>query len=321
MLKVLVTGGAGFIGGHLTDRLVSSGLDVVVLDNLFSGSTKNIKDCLGVAGFRFVNGDMCDYEVLKALVADVDCVVHLAAVTSVPLSVKDPSLTHEVNVTGTLNLLRACLEGDVKRFVFASSCAVYGEPRYLPVDEEHPTSPISPYAASKLAAEHYLQVFHEAYGLRTVVLRLFNVYGPRQGLNGEGGVIPRFMECLRCSSPLPIYGDGSQTRDFVCVGDVVDAFVLALNRVNAVGEIFNVGSGESTSVNTLAETVLSLADHDSGLVYKEPRLGDIKHSFADIEKAKKILGYEPKTEIRAGLKKAYEWILENKDRIEASVTF
>lgn len=311
MLKVLVSGGAGFIGSHVADRLVRRGLDVDVLDNLFAGSTKNIEDLLGVGSFRFVKGDVRDFDVLKALVADVDCVVHLAAVTSVPLSMKDPSLTHEVNVTGTLNLLRACLESDVKRFVFASSCAVYGEPRYLPVDEEHPASPISPYATSKLASEHYLRVFHEAYGLRTVVLRLFNVYGPRQGLNGEGGVIPEFMECLRRGLPLTIYDDGLQTRDFVHVCDVVDAFVLSLEQANAVGEVFNVGSGESTSVGDLAQTVLSLADHDSGLVYEESRSGDIKHSCASIEKAKKMLGYVPKIAVQEGLKTLIQKRTEN----------
>jgi UDP-glucose 4-epimerase len=301
MPRVLVTGGAGFIGSHLVDRLASSRLDVVVLDNLFSGSLKNIEAHSGIEGFSFVNGDVRDFDVLKPLVVDADCVVHLAAVTSVPLSLKDPSLAHEVNATGTLNLLRACLEGDVERFVFASSCAVYGEPRYIPIDEEHPTSPIAPYAASKLAAEHYLQAFHEAYGLRTVVLRLFNVYGSRQGLNGEGGVVAKFFESLRCRLPLPIYGDGTQTRDFVYVDDVVDAFILALKSANAVGEVFNIGSGTSTSVSGLAEKLLDLAGSNLGVVNEKPRLGDIKHSLANIEKAKKMQGYAPKTPLQEGL--------------------
>lgn len=304
--RVLVTGGAGFIGGHVVDRLLSDGVEVDVLDNLMSGSMKNVEGHLGCDGFRFFKGDVRDYDVLKPLAAEADCVVHLAAVSGISFSLKEPLLTDDVNVSGTLNLLRACLDGGVKRFVFASSGAVYGEPRYLPVDEEHPASPISPYGASKLAGEHYAQVFCETHGLKTVALRLFNVYGSRQGLNGEGGVIARFMECLSRGKPLTVYGDGSQTRDFVHVSDVVDAFVLSLKEANAAGEVFNVGSGHGTSVSELAETVLNLAEHDSRLVYEEPRVGDIKHSRASIEKARKVLGYAPKVMLQRGLKTLFQ---------------
>jgi UDP-glucose 4-epimerase len=277
-------------------------VNVVVLDNLYGGSSKNVEAHIENSHFRFVNGDVRDFEVLKRLVADVDCVVHFAAVTSVPFSVKEPVLTHEVNVAGTLNLLKACLDSKVERFVFTSSCAVYGEPHYLPVNEDHPVFPVSPYATSKLTAEHYCRVFFKSYGLKTVVLRLFNVYGLGQGVNGEGGVIAKFMEHLRLGLPLIIYGDGEQTRDFVHVEDVVDAVLLVLKNKDIEGEVFNVGSGSCTSINNLAKNVIELAPANLGVAYGEHRLGDVRHSFANIEKARKELGYEPKISLHEGLK-------------------
>jgi len=302
MERVLITGGAGFIGSHLVNRLMDGNVNVIVLDNLFSGSLKNVEAHIEDSRFRFVNGDVRDFEVLKRLVTEVECVIHLAAVTSVPFSVEEPVLTHEVNVTGTLNLLKACLDSEVEHFVFASSCAVYGESHYLPINEEHPVSPISPYATSKLAAEHYCRVFHESYGLKAVVLRLFNVYGPYQDAKGENGVVAKFMEHLRRGLPLIIYGDGEQTRDFVHVEDVVDAVLLVLKHEATIGEVFNIGSGKPTSVNELAKDVLDLAGVNLGVKYEKPRLGDVKHSFANIEKAGKKLGYEPTILLHKGLK-------------------
>jgi UDP-glucose 4-epimerase len=300
--RVLVTGGAGFIGGHLVDRLLADRVKVDALDSLMSGSMKDVEGHLSRAGFRFFRGDVCDSDVLKSLVSEADCVVHLAAVSSVSLSLRKPALTDEVNASGTLNVLKACVDGGVKRFVFASSAAVYGEPSYVPIDEEHPTVPLSPYGASKLAGERHVQGFCEAHGLKTVVLRLFNVYGPRQGLNCEGDVIARFMDCLHSGRPLTVHGDGSQTRDFVHVKDVVEAFVLSLKKEEAAGEVFNVGSGRGTSVTELAEAVLGLGGRDLGLVYEKPRKGEIKHSWANIEKAGKMLGYAPKVTLQRGLK-------------------
>ena len=300
--KVLVTGGAGFIGSHLVSRLLNDGLDVVALDNLFTGKLENIKTHLDNSHLHFVKGDMRTRSVLNRSVTQVDCVFHLAAIASVPFSVKDPLLTNDVNVTGTLNLLKACSDSGAKRFVFASSCAVYGEPHCLPLDEKHSTLPISPMAVSKLAAEHYCRIFHETYGLETVILRLFNVYGIRQSLGDEGAVIAKFIERLSNKAPLVIYGDGSQTRDFVHVNDVVEAFVLASQKEKAAGDVFNVGSGTSTTVNDLVKVLQNATGRHLEVKYEKPRLGDIKHSFANIEKAKKTLGYKPKVSLNLGLK-------------------
>ena len=300
---VLVTGGAGFIGSHLVDRLVCCGYGVRVVDDLSSGKLENIRDHVESGKVEFVEGDIRDVSVVERCVKDVDVAVHLAALISVPFSVEHPKVTFDVNVTGTLNLLRACAEAKVERFVFASSCAVYGEPEYLPVDEKHPTNPISPYAESKLAAEQYCLGFNERDLLSAVVLRFFNVYGVGQAVNDYSGVITKFIERCREGLPLVIYGDGSQTRDFVNVSNVVDAILLAMEKNGAEGEIFNVGFGRAVSVQELAETVLETAGVDLEIRHDKPRLGDIKHSYADVSKAEKLLGYRPTVSLKAGLRK------------------
>lgn len=300
--KILVTGGAGFIGSHLAEKLVTTGWKVSVVDDLSIGKIENLQDQIGSGKVQFVKGDIRDGKSMTKLVKGFDAVAHMAAIASVSFSIKNPVLANDVNANGTLNLLKACSDAGVKRFVLASSCAVYGEPHYLPIDEEHSTIPISPYAVSKLAAEHYCQVFHKVYGLETVVLRLFNVYGSRQNSAGEGGVVAKFAECLRSESPLTIYGNGSQTRDFVHVNDVVEAFILALKKPRLGGCVFNVGSGIPTSVRTLTELMLGLAGSNFGVINGTPRAGDIVHSFANVEKAEKMLGYAPKTTLQEGLK-------------------
>ena len=300
---VLVTGGAGFIGSHLVDRLVCCGYGVRVIDDLSSGKLENIRGHVESGKVEFVEGDIRDVSVVERCVKDVDVAVHLAALISVPFSVEHPKVTFDVNVTGTLNLLRACAEAKVERFVFASSCAVYGEPEYLPVDEEHPTNPISPYAESKLAAEQYCLGFNERELLSAVVLRFFNVYGVGQAVNDYSGVITKFIERCREGLPLVVYGDGTQTRDFVNVSNVVDAILLAMEKNGAEGEIFNVGFGRAVSVQELAETVLETAGVDLEIRHDKPRLGDIKHSYADVSKAEKLLGYRPTVSLKAGLLK------------------
>lgn len=300
--KVLVTGGAGFIGSHMVDRLVADGYGVRVIDNLSAGRLMNISGHLERGRVAFVEGDIRDASVAEKSVEGVDVVVHLAALTSVPLSVENPSFTFDVNVTGTMNLLRACAEAKVGKLVFVSSCAVYGEPKFLPVTEEHPTNPISPYAESKLAAEKFCLGFHEKELLRSVVLRLFNVYGPRQGVNDYCGVITRFIDRGRRGLPLVIYGDGWQTRDFVNIRDVVEAVSSAVESDYAEGEVFNIGFGVPTSVNELAETLLESAMLDLQVLHDEPLLGEIRHSYADISKAEKLLRYRPKVSLKDGLR-------------------
>ncbi len=300
--KVLVTGGAGFIGSHLVDRLVNEGYTVRVLDNLSTGKLKNISGHLSAGNVEFVQGDICDAELVRKTLKDINHVVHLAAVTSVPFSVENPDFTFDVNVRGTLNLLNSSIQEHVSRFVFASSCAVFGDPAVLPANEETPTSPISPYAQSKLLAERYLIGFSERQLLQSVALRFFNVYGPRQGMNEYSGVITRFIDRSKQGLPLTIYGDGSQTRDFVSVHDIVSAIILALNCREATGQIFTIGSGRKTSIEELAKTILELAGVDLEIRHENYRAGDIKDSYGDISKAKRLLGFEPRVSLHDGLR-------------------
>ena len=260
--RVLVTGGAGFIGSHLVKRLLKEGFEVVVLDNLSTGSLENLELCLENENLRFVKGSIIDEQAMREASKDVEAVFHLAAITSVPYSVEYPDVTREVNVDGTRKLLEECLSAGVERFIYVSSCAVYGEPEYLPIDEEHPARPVSPYAESKLEAERLCREFQKAYGLKTTIVRPFNVYGPRMKGGRYGGVIARFIERLRLNKPPIIYGDGTQTRDFVHVWDIINALMLTLNNQKAIGEIFNVASGVATSIGQLAKLVMELSGVD-----------------------------------------------------------
>jgi len=300
--RMLVTGGAGFIGSHLVTRLLKEGFEVVVLDNLSTGSLENLKPCLENKNFRFVKGSIIDEQAMREALKDVEAVFHLAAITSVPYSVEYPDITREVNVDGTRRLLEGCLSTGVERFIYVSSCAVYGEPEYLPIDEEHPTRPVSPYAESKLEGERLCMEVQKAYGLKTTIVRPFNVYGPRMKGGRYGGVIACFIERLRSNRPPIIYGDGTQTRDFLHVWDIINALMLTLNSQKAIGEIFNVASGVATSIGQLAKLVTELSGVD-GLkpLYRPARNGDIKHSYADIRKAKAWLGYEPKISLKEGI--------------------
>jgi UDP-glucose 4-epimerase len=299
--KVLVTGGAGFIGSHLVDRLVAEGYGVRVLDDLSAGKLENITAHLKAGSVDFVKGDIRDSAVVAKILGSVDVVVHFAALTSVTFSVEHPDLTFNVNVAGTQNLINACVEHAVSKFVFASSCAVYGDPEFLPVNETCKSNPISPYAESKLLGERYCLGVDKRQVLKPVVLRFFNVYGPRQGLNDYSGVITRFIDRVRQNKPLTVYGDGSQTRDFVSVHDIVEAVLASMRSVNAHGQVFNIGSGKPTSINELAKTILELAGVDLEIRHEKIRAGDIKDSYADISKAKKVLGYMPRVSLRAGL--------------------
>lgn len=300
MSKVLVTGGAGFIGSHLVDRLLLEGYEVTVLDNLSSGKTENLN--LKDAKLHFLKGDIRDAETVKKALKDVDVVFHLAAIIDVAFSVKEPLLVNDVNVNGSLNLLNESVRHHVKRFVFASSCAIYGEPIRVPIDEEHPTNPISPYAVSKLVVENYCQLFSKVYGLETICMRFFNVYGLRQESGSYSSVIIHFINRLRRGKPPIIFGDGSQTRDFVYVDDVVDALFKAMNLREGVGEKINIGSGRETSIRELAEVIIKkFGLKDVRPIYDSSRPYDVKRSCANIEKARRLLGYEPRVSLEDGL--------------------
>jgi len=299
--KVLVTGGAGFIGSHVVDRLVKDGYKVKVLDNLSSGKLDNIQGHLSSKRVDFVKGDIRDVSFVRKSLDGIGTVIHMAALVSVPLSIENPALTFDINLLGTLNMLRTSIEKHINRFVFISSCAVCGDPASLPVTEKTEAHPISPYAESKLIGERYCLGFSERQMLRSVVLRFFNVYGPRQGMNEYSGVITRFIERCKNKLPMTIYGDGFQTRDFVNVEDVARAVSISV-KSKVDGEVFNIGSGHATSINELAKTILELADIDLEICHEKSRSGDIRASYADISKARKLLGYKPQVSLRDGLR-------------------
>ena len=306
--EILVTGGAGFIGSHIVDRLLDEGFKVRVLDNLSTGETKNLAQHQNKKSFQFIEGDIRNFDLLKKTVKGVDAVIHEAALVSVTRSVENPLLSNEVNITGTVNLLKACVDAHIKRFIYASSCAVYGDTETLPNHENLAPKPLSPYAVDKLAAENYAKVFHDVYGLETVSLRYFNVYGPRQKYGPYSGVISIFINRLLENKPPIICGDGEQTRDFINVKDVVEANMLALSKRKAVGEVFNISTGEATTINKLTETIQKIMDKTSlKPVHAEPRPGDIKHSYGDISKARRNLEYEPKVQLEKGLSELVKW--------------
>jgi UDP-glucose-4-epimerase GalE len=301
--KVLVTGGAGFIGSCLVRELLGKGYSVVVLDNFCSGSWENLREFCGRSGFEVVEGDIRDRSVVRRVMRGADAVVHLPALIDVEASVSDPSETHNVNLNGTLNVLHEAVKAGVRRFVFASSTAVYGDVNPLPLREEYMVCPVSPYAASKAAAEGYCKAFNKCYGLETVVLRYFNVYGLGQKNSAYNGVITRFLENAFKGEPLIVYGDGCQTRDFIYVDDVVEATVLALENNGVEGETFNVCTGKPTSVNELVEVVRAIVGKDLNVVYSKPRKGDIQNNYGDPSKAEKTLGFKAQTTLKGGLGK------------------
>jgi nucleoside-diphosphate-sugar epimerase len=309
--KILVTGGAGFIGSHIVDKLMEKGFEVTVLDNLDSGHIENIESHQGKENFHFIKGDIRDLDLIKKTLKDVDVVFHEAALASVTLSVQNPILSNDINVTGTLNLLKASSDLGVKRFIYASSAAVYGDTKTPEKREDMSTNPRSPYGISKLAAEDYVKIFHRLYGLETVSLRYFNVYGPRQRFDLQcayGGVITIFTNRLLRDLPPIIFGDGEQTRDFVYIGDVVEANMLALEIKDAAGEAFNIGTGLSVSVNQIAETLKDIMNkHELKTVHADPRPADGRHGYANITKAEKTLGFHPKVSIKDGLVKLVDW--------------
>jgi UDP-glucose 4-epimerase len=311
-MKYLITGGAGFIGSHLAEALAGPH-DLVLLDNLSTGKRGNFRHLVGREGVTFVEGSVTDLPLLREVMEGVDGVFHEAALVSVPRSVKDPVATNEANVTGTVKLLAAARDAGVKAVVFASSSSVYGESAVLPKREDMPVAPLSPYAVSKAAGEQYLRVFGELYGIRTVSLRYFNVFGPRQDPDSQyAAVIPLFITRVLRGEPPVINGDGGQTRDFTFVRDVVQGNLRAME--SGARGVFNIASGRQVSVLELARTIMDTAGREVPVRHADPRPGDIRYSVADISAARAALGYEPRYTLRAGLEETLPWYRKSEER-------
>ena len=305
MAHYLVTGGAGFIGSHLTEELVRRGHRVRVADSLITGKRSNLDH---IPGVEFLEGDLADLDVARRAVEGVEYVLHQAAIPSVPRSVKDPITSNRANVDATVNTLVAARDAGVRRLVFAASSSAYGDTPTLPKHERMATNPLSPYALQKVIGEQYLQMFTRLYGLETVSIRYFNVFGPRQDPSSPySGVISVFATALLENRPPTIYCDGEQTRDFTYVVNVVDGVLRACEAPGANGEIINVATGGRISLNQLFEEMRRLVGGDARPVYADARAGDVLDSQADITKARELLGYEPIVAFEQGLQQTVEW--------------
>jgi nucleoside-diphosphate-sugar epimerase len=305
-MRYLVTGGAGFIGSNIVDEVVRLGHDVVVLDDLSAGKESNLAAVRDKIELRV--GSITDLAVVQAACQGVDFVIHLAARTSVPRSVKDPLGTNHANIDGTLNVLVAARDAKVRRLVYAASSSAYGETPTLPKVETMQPNPISPYGVTKYVGELYAQVFGNVYGLENASLRYFNVFGPRQDPTSQySGVLSRFMLAVIEGKPLVIYGDGEQSRDFTYVGNIVDATLRACEAKDASGHVFNGGTGARITLNEVLKLLTKITGREIQTKYDPPRRGDILHSQADISLARRVLGYEPRVVFEEGLKRTWDW--------------
>ena len=305
MKKVVVTGGAGFIGSHLAERLAGKGYQVIIIDNLSAGKMENIAELLKRDNVEFVKGSIVDLTLMQRLFQGTEYVFHQAALTRVPHSIDDPLTTNETNVKGTLNVLIAARDNAVKKVIYASSSSVYGDTPILPQKENMTTNPLSPYALTKLAAEYYCEIFRQIYGLSTISLRYFNVYGSRQDpYSHYATAIAVFIGRISQNLPPIIFGDGQQSRDLTFIEDVVQANILAAE--NKTEGVFNIGSGKGTTINQLANLILKLTGKNLKPIYQDARLGDPRHTLADISKAK-AFGYKPRYDLKVGLAETMRW--------------
>jgi UDP-glucose 4-epimerase len=305
-MRYLVTGGAGFIGSNIVDELVRRGHQVVVLDDLSSGKESNLAGVRAKIDYR--TGSITDLDTVQSACQGVDYVLHLAARTSVPKSVKDPIETNQINIDGTLNVLVAARDAKVRRFVFAASSAAYGETPMLPKKESMQPEPISPYGVTKYVGELYAQVFGRVYGLENACVRYFNVFGPRQDPTSQySGVLSRFMLAIIKGERPVVYGDGKQTRDFTYIANVVDETLRACEAKDASGKVFNGGTGARISLNKVLGLLEEITGNQIQPKYDPPREGDICDSQADISLARKVLGYEPLVHFEEGLKRTWDW--------------
>ena len=315
MSKIVITGGSGFIGSHIAERCVSEGHEVVIIDNMddyYSPALKkkNIDHVSKFGTVTFIQGDITNLEFLRGVIDDnVDYVFHEAAQAGVRISVENPFKPNNINVVGTLNVLQASIDSNVERVINASSSSVYGKVEYLPFDEKHPTQPVSPYGVSKLAAEHYCRVFYEVYGLPTVSLRYFTVYGPRMR---PDLAISIFTGKMLKNEPITIFGDGEQTRDFTYIEDIINVNMKLLEAKKVDGRIMNIGSGNRISVNDLVKYLKGIIVSSSVVNYTDVQKGDAAHTLADVGLTKELVGYEPSVSIEEGLKKFVEWYIAYK---------
>ncbi|MBP2669021.1 MAG: UDP-glucose 4-epimerase [Deltaproteobacteria bacterium] len=310
-MRYLVTGGAGFIGSNLTRALLSAGHHVRVLDSFLTGKRENLAGLAETCGdaFELMEGDIRDSTAVRKATGGIDYVLHQGALPSVPRSVADPVLTNEINVAGTVNVLVASRDAGVRRVVFAASSSAYGDTPELPKRESMTPNPKSPYAAQKLAGEHYMRIFHEVFGLETVSLRYFNVFGPRQDPQSMyAAVIPRFITCVLQGEPPTVYGDGRQTRDFTYIDNVIQANLAACAAPKAAcGGVFNIACGERVSLLDILEIVYGLAGKRVEPKFEPSRPGDVRDSLADISRAREIVGFNPKVPFREGLRTTFDW--------------
>lgn len=305
-MRYLVTGGAGFIGSNIVDEILRRGHEVTVLDDFSSGKEENLAHI--ARRIRLVRGDICDLEAAREACEGADYVLHLAARTSVPRSVKDPIETNRVNIDGTLNVLVAARDAKVRRVVYAASSAAYGETPTLPKVETMPSDPISPYGLAKFVGEMYAQLFGRTYGLENVSIRYFNVFGPRQDPTSQySGVLSRFMLAVIEGSQPVVYGDGEQSRDFTYVDNVVDVSLRACEATGASGKVFNGGTGMRISLNDVLKLLGKITGEVIRVKYDQPRAGDILHSQADISFATRVLGYRPQVDFEDGLGRTWKW--------------
>ncbi len=310
-MNFLVTGGAGFIGSNITDFLINQGYSVIVLDNLTTGNQHNIRHLLNHKNFTFIEGDIRSYHIVNKILPKIDYVIHQAALPSVPRSINDPITSNVVNIDGTLNLLECAVSNKVKRFVFASSSSIYGNTEVLPKHPSMPVNPMSPYALTKYTGERYCQIFYDVYGLETVSLRYFNVFGPRQNPFSEySAAIPKFVKLLLDGNPPIIYGDGLQSRDFTYVDNVVEANFKACFAPNAAGKVFNVALGERITLLDLISKINKKLGKNITPIFESVRLGDVKHSLACIKDTKEILGYTAPIDFDTGLEKTVDYFID-----------
>jgi UDP-glucose 4-epimerase len=305
-MKFLITGGAGFIGSNIAEELVRRKQQVRILDNFTTGKVEHIEPF--VNKIEVIKGDIREEKDLRKALKDVDCIFHQAALRSVPRSVDDPLSTNDVNITGTLKLLMVAREMGVKRVVYASSSSAYGDSKLIPQKESHAPSPISPYAVAKLSAEYYCRMYAKTFGLETVSLRYFNVFGPRQDPESKySAVIPKFIEAALKNETIEIHGDGKQSRDFTYIDNVVQANILAAMTPGISGEVFNIACNESNSVLDIAKGIEKIMGQKVAIKHTPARAGDVRKTCADISKAKKLLKFKPKIGFDDGLKKTFEW--------------